>query len=280
VAGIGASILAVFVLLPTGFVQQKPIGLPLLVTYAGTLAELGVLLWGYRRYVGHLPTDTGIELSSSYVLRFFWPLALIMAVQGLSRPLINLFISREPDGAKALAVLTVVYALGHLPYGWLNEIRNLPPAFRDTADSLAYIRRFAVGCGLLAFAVMVVLFWTPLREYILASLIGVEPALAARSRMPLIIFSFFPATVMIRGYLHGVGLLEHRTTAMAPSAPARIIAILVALAILPAFGIHGATRGIAALLSGFALETLVVWWGVRGRQYGGVKSPDREVLQV
>jgi hypothetical protein len=150
-----------------------------------------------------------------------------------------------------------------LPYGWLNEIRSLPPTFKGERDSLIHVRRFAVSCGLLSFGVMVVLFWTPLRDYILGTLIGVEPGLVARCGAPLFIFSFFPLTVMVRAYFHGVALLRHCTEAIAPSAPVRIGAIVVALVVLPALGIHGAARGVAALLSGFAFETLAVWWGVR-----------------
>jgi hypothetical protein len=264
-SGMAANIAAVFGLLPLRLVQAKPIWLPILVTYAGVLAELIVVSAGYRRYTRRLPRKGSTELSYRYVLHFFWPLALIMAIQGFSRPLINLFVSREPDGAEALAVLTVVYALGHLPYGWLNEIRSLPPAFREQSGSLASIRRFAIACGLLSFGIMVGLFWTPLRETILGTWIGIEPELAARAAMPLVVFSFFPLVVMLRAYLHGVGLLEHRTQAMAPSAPVRILAIVIALWLLPSLGVVGATRGVAALLCGFVCETVVVWWGVRGR---------------
>lgn len=271
-SGIGASILAVFALLPARFVQERPIRLPLLVTYAGALAELAVVLWGRRQYARHRFTGAGERLTLAYVFRFFWPLALIMAIQGLSRPLINLFVSRGEDGAEALAVLTVVYTLGHLPYGWLNEIRNLPPAFKDKAGSLPYIRRFALGCGLFSFSVMIALFWTPLRGYILETLIGIDAALVAHSGAPLILFSFFPLTVMTRAYLHGIGLLEHRTKVMAPSGPSRIGAILVTLTILSTTQLHGATRGVAALLSGFVVETLAVGWGVLGRGHRNGQS--------
>jgi hypothetical protein len=65
-----------------------------------------------------------------------------------------------------------------------------------------------------------------------------------------------------------VGLLEHRTKALAPSAPARIVAILIALVVLSAFPMHGATRAISALFCGFAAETLVVLWSVQGRRDG------------
>lgn len=268
-AGIVANVVAVFALLPLPLVQDRPIWLPILVTYAGVLAELAVILGSYRRQAGRFAATSSRALSFSYVFKFFWPLALIMGIQGFSRPLINLFVSRGPDGETALAVLTVVYALGHLPYGWLNEIRNLPPAFREQADSLAKIGRFAIGCGLFSFGLMVLLFWTPLRVVILETLLGLEPGLETAAAMPLVIFAFFPLVVMVRAYFHGVGLVEHRTQALAPSAPSRIAAVLVALLVLPALGVEGATLGVAALLAGFFMEAVVVRWGIRR---GGVRS--------
>ena len=264
---IGASIVTVFVLLPTTLIRQSPILLPLIVTYAGLLLELAIVYGGYRRFVTYpLASRKDKTLSIGYIFRFFWPLALIMAIQGFSRPLINLFVSRETDGAQALAVLTVAYALGHLPYGWLNEIRNLAPAFQNERGSLVRIRRFAAGCGLVSTGLMFALFWTPLREYILSRLIGLDAPLAAQAAVPLMIFSFFPLAVTIRAYLHGVGLVEHRTQAMAPSAPSRIGAILLALLILPLLGLRGATLGVTALYCGFVVETIAVWWGVTGKQ--------------
>lgn len=263
VSGIGANIVAVFALLPASFVQTKPILLPILVTYAGVLTELGVIWWGQRRHMAAVLPQTGQAISMAYIFRFFWPLALIMAIQGISRPLINLFVSRGPDAAQALAVLTVVYTLGRLPYGWLNEIRNLPSAFQDKVDSLWHIRRFIVGCAVVSLGVMFLLFWTPLRSYILETMIGLDHDLADRARVPLAIFTFFALPVIVRAYCHGIGLLEHRTQALAPSAPARIIAILTALVVLPIFGFHGATLGIAALCSGFLVEALIVWVGIQ-----------------
>jgi len=187
-----------------------------------------------------------------------------MAVQGLSRPLINLFVSRRPDGAESLAVLTVVYALGHLPYGWLNDMRSLPTAFKEEHHILPRVRRFGLAAGLVVFVTMLVLYWTPIRETILRVWIGVDEVLAIRARLPLMLFTFFPLVVMVRAYLHGVGLLEHRTRALAPSGPVRVGAILIALLILRNTQAYGATIGVAALLSGFVLETAAVWWGVLG----------------
>jgi hypothetical protein len=267
VAGIGANFLTVIVLLPTNLVQRQPLLLPILVTYAGIVAEVGIVLWGYRRYVSPRLVAVGQALSLTYVAKFYWPLALIMAIQGVSRPLINLFVSWGPNATAALAVLTVAYTLGRIPYGWLNEIRNLAPAFREKTNGLWYIRRFVLACAVVSLIVMYILFWTPLRVYILETMIGLDAELTGLARMPLLIFTFFALPVAMRAYFHGVALLERRTQALAPSAPARIVAILLALFVLPSFGVQGAPLGVAALLSGFTGEALVVWWGIHGFRF-------------
>ena len=122
--------------------------------------NLAIILWGYRRYVKS-DMEEGVEdsLRLSYIFDFFWPLALVMAIQGLSRPLINLFVARGPNGAESIAVLAVVYSLAHMAYGWLNDTRSLPPAFANVANSFYAIRRFIGGCALLAFFSMALLFY-------------------------------------------------------------------------------------------------------------------------
>ena len=77
------------------------------------------------------------------------------------------------------------------------------------------------------------------------------------------IFSGFPIGVCLRGYIHGIGLLQHRTGAMAPSAPSRIATVVLVMTALSGMDVHGATIAAIALLSGHTVETLVVWWCMR-----------------
>ena len=170
-SNLGVSILAVFGLVLVPWIQRQPILLPILVTYIGTVTELAVLLTGVAQHGGpitHKPRPASAPpVTLVGVVRFFWPLALIMIVQEVSRPVINLFVARGPDATNALAILAVLYTLGRIPYGWLNDIRSLAPAFRDEANGRHYIKRFAVACGVVSLTMMVVLFWTPLRDIIL-----------------------------------------------------------------------------------------------------------------
>lgn len=286
IANLALSIVAIVVLLPVPFVRERPILLPVLAIYAGILIQFGITVWAAYRYRNRLfalePAGAiTTPLTVGYIARFFWPLALIMLIQELSRPLINLFVARGPDATAALAILAVLYTLGRIPYGWLNEIRNLAPAFREESRSLYYIRRFAVACAFISFGMMLAMFWSPLRDVILERLIGVDAGLAERARVPLLIYSFYSFIVATRAYFHGLGLRDRRTRAMAPSAPARILAILTALVALPRLGVYGATLGVAALTAGFAAETAAVWWGVQGRElfWAGRRASQRSYAE-
>jgi len=274
--GISMSVVAVFVFLPTQTVQSDPILLPIIATYFGIITELAVIMYGYKRFVKrrldqpskvpqNFPPTVGSALnpsplSLSYTLRFYWPLAVTIGIQGISRPIINLFVVRGAEGTEAMAVLTIVYTLAHLPYGWLNELKNLPTAFQQQDPSARFIRRFTVGCGLLSFVVMAVMFWTPIRFFLLSTLIGVDHEFAMHCTVPLIIFSFFPLAVTVRSYLHGIALRDHRTNIITPSGPARASAIIIVINVLMLFDLHGAICGVAALYSGFVVETIVVRW--------------------
>ena len=137
--GIGVSVAAVVLLLPAPFVQRRPIWLPLIALYGAQLVDLMILLWGCRRYAlphlrrGYAPGSTGTEqhvaqpLSKLYLIRFFWPLALIMAIQGMSRPAVNLFISRGPQGEEALAVLA---------QQWSGPTMAYPDSVNEDADNV------------------------------------------------------------------------------------------------------------------------------------------------
>ena len=263
--GIGVRIGSVFMLLPMAVVKGQPILLPVAVTLLGAVSEYLVLIWGHLRFSRPALPRTGPPVSVAPILAFLWPLAVIMIFQAASRPLINLFVSRGADATQSLAVLTIVYALGHIHYGWVSEIRSLAPAFRDAAGSLYAIRRFVVACGAISFALAVLLFWTPIGQIILLDLIGVEAGIARLCSGPLVIYSFFPFAVTLRGYYHGVGLVNRITDVMAWSGPCRLVAIATALGVLSMTNLPGATVGVAALLCGFTAEALTVSRGVRRR---------------
>lgn len=263
-----AGFLTVVALLQVEAIRTYPIWLPILVLYATTLTEFITIICYLWRFFGKVLPDKLDRPPITYaaLLRFTWPLALMNFMQESSRPLINLFVVRGPHGAEAIAALTIAYTLGQWTYRWLNEMRALMPPFYSELRSYRPFLVYAYWCGLVAFAICLLLFWTPLRTVLLEQVIGLTPALAELSRVPLQIYTFFPFVVVYRAYFHSIAFMERHTLPMAFAAPMRTGAILVGLLILPLFGVQGATLGVASLLAGFTSETVTVWWLIQGKK--------------
>ena len=68
------------------------------------------------------------------LVAFVSPLMFVLGVQRSTRPMVNLLVARfsptKCDAAKAVAILTATYPLGHVAYGWINQVRPVPPTFQ------------------------------------------------------------------------------------------------------------------------------------------------------
>ena len=70
---------------------------------------------------------------------FIAPLMFVLAIQRSTRPMLNLlaahFAPSKEDAAVTVAVLTATYPLGHIVYGWLNQVRPISPTFQKVSKS-------------------------------------------------------------------------------------------------------------------------------------------------
>ncbi|CAJ0967979.1 unnamed protein product [Ranitomeya imitator] len=274
-----SKVVFVAILLHSHLECREPLLIPILSLYIGALVRCTTLCLGYYKNIhDKIPESSGPELGGDATIRkmlsFWWPLALILATQRISRPIVNLFVSRDLGGStaatEAVAILTATYPVGHMPYGWLTEIRAVYPAFdksnpsnkmvnNGNAVSKTHIKNFTFVCMALSLTLCFVMFWTPnVSEKILVDIIGVDFAFAELCVIPLRIFSFFPVPVTVRAHLTGWLMTLKKTFVLAPSSVLRIIVLISSLIILPYLGVHGATLGVGSLLAGFVGESTMV----------------------
>ncbi|KAK2491016.1 hypothetical protein MC885_007372, partial [Smutsia gigantea] len=252
-----AQVVFVAILLHSHLECREPLLIPILSLYMGALVRCTTLCLGYYRNIHDIiPDRSGPELGGDATIRkmltFWWPLALILATQRISRPIVNLFVSRDLGGSsaatEAVAILTATYPVGHMPYGWLTEIRAVYPAFDknnpsnklvNTSNTVtaAHIKKFTFVCMALSLTLCFVMFWTPnVSEKILIDIIGVDFAFAELCVVPLRIFSFFPVPVTVRAHLTGWLMTLKKTFVLAPSSVLRIIVLITSLVVLPYLG--------------------------------------------
>ncbi|XP_076147068.1 progressive ankylosis protein homolog [Alosa pseudoharengus] len=278
ISDVVTQIVFVAILLHSNLECVEPLLIPILSLYMGGLVRFTIVGMGYYCNVHeNIPDSSSIEIGGDVTIRkmlnFWWPLALILATQRISRPVVNLFVSRDLNGSEestqAVAVLTATYPVGHMPYGWLTELRALYPAFdknnptnRRTGDvsvTRSHINRFILCCFLISVTMCFILFWSPgVSESILVNIIGVDASFARLCVTPLRIFSFFPLPVCVRACLTGWLMTLKKTFVLTPSSVLRIGVLIIGLVVLPYIGVHGATLGVSALLAGFVGEASMV----------------------
>ncbi|XP_078603068.1 uncharacterized protein LOC144877065 isoform X2 [Branchiostoma floridae x Branchiostoma japonicum] len=259
-------------LMETALQTTDPLLIPILALYAAMAVRLALIVAGFLYKVGPKirqarPLADKDSFTVVRALKFWWPLALVTAVNRISRPIINLLVARElggSDAVEAVAVLTVTYPIGHLPYAWLNEMKSLAPAFRKSGQGRRVVPwrtlwKFSCICLLLTLAVSLVLFYVPgITFVIMTGWIETSANIARLCRKPLQIFTFVAVPVSIRAYLTSWLMVQKRTWILTPSAIFRTVALVTALLVLPKLSIRGADMGIAALLTGFLAEVSVV----------------------
>lgn len=298
ISDVVAQIVFVAILLQSNLECFEPLLIPILALYMGALVRFTIVGLGYYCNVHDITPETtsieqGGDATIKKMLSFWWPLALILATQRISRPIVNLFVSRDLKGStastEAVAVLTATYPVGHMPYGWLTELRAVYPAFdmSNPTNKLAsgvmvtksHIKKFTLCCFILSLTMCFIVFWSPhVSERILVDVIGVDMDFAELCIMPLRVFSFFPVPVTVRAHLTGWFMTLKKTNVLAPSSVLRIIVLIASLLVLPYMGVHGATLGVGSLLAGFVGESTMVAVAACYVYRKQKKTPEAEVV--
>lgn len=267
-----ASIATALALIHADFIQRHPLWLPVIAYYVDGLVRLSLYLVALARVVlPRLPREGPIPRLGR-ILEFQYPLLLTSAMMAASRPIINAFVGRFEDGKLGLAALAIAFPLTQLFYGYVNDIRVLPQAFRGKPDNLKASQRLAVYLPVVVFAMMILLLGTPFSGVILRRVMGVKEVLIPYCRPALVVFCFFPFAVAARSYLQGVSVARRRTRAMTWSGPLRVACIVITLFVLSALGVGGATLGASALLAGFVMEAAAI--GISLRRLNGQSATE------
>ena len=88
-------------------------------------------------------TYTQSKVTILRLIAFVSPLMFVLGIQRFTRPMVNLLVARfsadKCEAATSVAVLTASYPLGHIAYGWINQVRPVPPAFQRVCIKILYL---------------------------------------------------------------------------------------------------------------------------------------------
>jgi progressive ankylosis protein len=207
--------------------------------------------------------------------RFSWPLIANAMLENGLVVLINVFVGRLPDADLGLAAFGVARGLLMLMMSPLRNLAQTAQALTRNRDDLRKILRFSrfvMGCFM---AIIAVLVYTPLRDVILADVMGLAPRLQAAVEPAVLLFLVTPPLWGLAAVYRGLLAGARQTGVLAVTGGARLVAVL-AISSLALLWPHtnGAVLGVLALAGAFGFEAVLLGRSLRGYLRSGVAFPE------
>ncbi|MEW6673118.1 MAG: hypothetical protein AB1427_15545 [Thermodesulfobacteriota bacterium] len=230
-----------------------------LATVSGMIVEALYMVIVARPYFLRLDRDVDQPATYGEIWRFSWPLMITQVSENGVMFIINFFLGNLVNPDLAIASFGVVYGLLRL---LLSPLRNLVQAIQALVrkrEDIRAILQFTVAMILFYIGLNLLMFYTPLKAWILGGLMGLDLELSGYSapgvRLIFVVAIFWAASSLLRGLLSAM----RKTGFIAVTAGIRL-AVLAAIGGISFFcpDINGAVLGVLAFAGSFAVETAVL----------------------
>ena len=273
----------------------------ILITYATTVRLVGLIVflilysnWFNGAVVGALATLSGMTVEAVYMAivarpifmrldkdtdrpasymefwHFSWPLMVTQIIENSVMLVLNFFLGNLVSPDLAIASFGVTYGLVRLILAPLRNLIQTTQALVKKRADLKAIFQFTFGLILFYICFNYLLFYTPMKAWILNGLMGLSLELSRYMtpgvRLIFTVAIFWATTSLLRGVLSAM----RQTRIIAVTAGLRL-AVMAGIGSLSFFyvGFNGVVLGILAFAGSFVAETMVLGWYL----YGQVRMP-------
>ena len=205
-----------------------------------------------------------VPLSTRAMLDFYIPLSLTQVLMLIANPIGSAAMGRMPLPLESLAAWQVVGAVRYITGSFGGSYNEVMVALVERERSMRPLRRFAVGIGFFATALLTLLMIPAVSEAIFAGLMDLAAPLPAMVYKSLFLLLPMPAVAVYQSYFQGVILHSRRTRSITESVA---IFLGVAAVALIAGVMWGGAAGLYVALGAFVIGELVrtMWLWLRSR---------------
>lgn len=195
------------------------------------ISESALISFMARRLVQSDFPDDAHEPALAYaqLFHFYLPLVMVAAMSILAQPILSTGLSHAAFPTESLAVWPTVWGLTMLMCSLCQPIQETTIALAERHDSLAALRRFGLGVGLVTSALLALIAFTPLGDYYFGQVIGLSANLRAFADPALMLLSAYPGLVAIELMLRGFLIRQQRTGAARRAMACFVFTLAVAL---------------------------------------------------
>jgi Na+-driven multidrug efflux pump len=236
------------------------------------IVEALYMFWVSRPFYAELPARGGEHATYRQMWRFSWPLMITLITENGVTFVINFFLGRLANPDLALAAFGVVTALNSLVASPVRNLMQTAQALVHNREDMCVMLQFAHRLTLVYSVLVLGLFYTPMRDVILSSIMGLPGKLSSYAtpgvQMLLFVVIVWGYSSLFRGLLSAM----RKTQIIAGSAMIRLLVVIaVGSVTLFAPNLNGAAVGVAAVGCAFLAEVLILGWSVT--QYGRTAGP-------
>ncbi len=209
-------------------------------------------------------TSPSGPLTQATILRFWSPLAATWLMMSAEGPLLAALIARLPDEKFNLAAYGVALAFALILEAPVVMMMSAATALARSRVSFDRLARFTYLLCLSVTALLLLLIWPPLFNWLGGELIGLPPNVRDLARNSLTILLPWPAMIGYRRLYQGLLIRNGQTRRVAYGTVIRLTAMAgTALALYLFAPIPGTYVGALALATGVTAEALASRWMAR-----------------
>lgn len=215
-------------------------------------------------YYRKLPEQSEPLPTYGQLWRFGWPVMLMQTAESGVAFTANFFLGRLVRPELAIAAFGVLEGMTRV---LLGPLRNLTPAVQTLTRNRADMRvvgRFALQIAIIFCLVMGAFQFEAVQRFALVTVMGLPADIAAYIAPALLLLVFLALCMTAAAYARGMLLASRKTSVIAISSVARILAVGAigagALILTDAgnTNVNGAVVGVLALIAAFATEAVIL----------------------
>lgn len=196
--------------------------------------------------------ESKIQLTQKSIFTFYYPLALTSILTLGVQPFVTFFIGQSRMALESFAVLPVVTSFVFIFRGLGLSYQEVVIALiGDKFEHSSQIKSFAIKLAFITAGTLLIIAFSPLRDFWLQSVSGLSPSLAEFAHLPLMIMSFFPAMTVLISFERAILVKINHTKTITVGTATEFISIIIVLAIcIKYFNLVGAVAATIAFVIG------------------------------
>jgi Na+-driven multidrug efflux pump len=250
----------------THIITGGSVGSVLMVMGIGSEALIGFIF--ARNYKEDLPKINKEFPSETYksLLIFFIPLIAARFAMTWGKPAINAGLARAISPEVSIAAHEVGRSFAWIFISMFARINQVVLVFVKSKFAWIKVKRFALGLGVIMFLILLTISVTPIGEWILTNIIGVEEELRTMALQVILVLSPLPIIKSYNEILAGLLMRHNQTPIITISKISNIIFIVASIFILAnIYPTMGAVIGSVGTIIGYIAEFIILF--IMSRKY-------------